>query len=104
LLREKIGMEQGTYRVSLAWIPTTTAWSRQAIFKGSKPNLSENNRNEEKSFKRYWKNKGIQGHQIAYQRFGSNKKILNKIDYSKKILSFVTNDIDDLMHGTKMGN
>src|SRR5699024_1742529 len=104
LLRENLNLKQASRRVSLAWIPTITAWSRQAIFKGSKPDLTQTNRNEEKLFKQYWMNKGVQKYQIEYYKFGNDKQIVNDIDFSKKILGFVTNDIDELMHGTVMGN
>jgi hypothetical protein len=53
-----------TSNASLAFIPTITAWSRQAIFKGDKPDLSADNSKEAKLFETYWLNQGVPGFQI----------------------------------------
>src|SRR5690606_19581025 len=54
---------------SLAFIPTITAWSRQAIFKGNKPDLTTDNSNERKLFEGFWTKQGIPRFQIAYTKF-----------------------------------
>ena len=104
VVKDVVGFEKTDDKVSLAWIPTITAWSRQAIFRGGKPDLSEDNRKEKKFFKNYWSRKGVQDYQIDFHRINTNNDEINKIDFSKSVLGFVSNDIDDLMHGTTMGN
>ena len=86
---------------SFAWLPSITAWSRQAILKGKIPNLSENNSKEKQLFEQYWVEKGIATHQVAY----------TKLDYKSEIvypdvthLAIVINDIDEMLHGSIMGN
>ena len=89
---------------TFAWIPTITAWSRQAIFKGDVPELNESNANEEKHLKAYWRNLGYAEHQIEYVKTGVNKPPdLSNIS-SRSIIAFVINDLDDLMHGVLMGD
>ena len=89
---------------TFAWIPTITAWSRQAILKGDVPELNESNSNEEKHFKAYWRNLGNAEHQIEYIKTGVNKPPdLSNIS-SRSIIAYVINDLDDLMHGVLMGD
>jgi hypothetical protein len=101
LLGEELVLEP---KATFAWIPTITAWSRQAIFKGNVPELSENNSNEEKQFINYWKNLGYADHQIQYIKFGVNKPVDTSTIKGKTILGFVANDLDELMHGVLMGD
>lgn len=89
---------------TFAWIPTITAWSRQAIFKGDIPNLDENNSNEEKHFKTYWKNHGYSDHEIEYVKVGVNNPVVKSSIQSRSVLAFVINDLDDLVHGMLMGD
>ena len=89
---------------TFAWIPTITAWSRQAIFKGDIPNLDETNSNEEKQFKAYWKKHGYADHEVEYFKFGINKQVDVSSIHSRSVLAFVVNDLDDLMHGVLMGD
>ena len=90
---------------SLAFIPTITAWSRQSIFKGDKPNLNENNSKEGKLFERFWMNKGIPAHQIQYQRFSVSEPLsANNISDDVALLGLVCNDLDNIMHGSILGN
>ena len=90
---------------SLAYIPTITAWSRQAIFKGDKPDLSEDNSKEKKLFVDYWLRHGIPGYQIAFSKFGVNEPLpVENISADISILGLVCNDLDDIMHGSLMGN
>lgn len=101
LEKESISSE---LKSTFAWIPTITAWSRQAIFKGDVPELTESNSNEEKHFRAYWSNHGYAEHQIDYIKWGINKQTdLSKIR-SRSIIAFVINDLDDLMHGVLMGD
>ena len=90
---------------SLAYIPTITAWSRQAIFKGDKPNLLEDNSKESKLFETYWLSRGVPGYQIAYRKFSVNEPFaLDGIPADTAILGLVCNDLDNIMHGSILGN
>lgn len=94
-----------TSNASLAYIPTITAWSRQAIFKGDKPDLTADNSKEAKLFETYWLNHGLSGFQIVYKKFSINEP-LNLVDISSEtnMLGMVCNDLDDIMHGSILGN
>ena len=102
LKSEGISVKSG---VTCAFIPSITAWSRQAIFKGAKPDLTADNSKEEKLFRQYWENNGINNFQIDFIKKGmvSDSTDLNP-SHSNKIFGIVTNDLDDLMHGTVIGN
>jgi hypothetical protein len=90
---------------SLAYIPTITAWSRQAIFKGDKPDLATDNSKEAKLFEAYWIKQGVQGYQIAYNKFSVNEPlVLSNILQDTTILGLVCNDLDEIMHGSILGN
>ncbi|MBK7887723.1 MAG: PglZ domain-containing protein [Bacteroidetes bacterium] len=90
---------------SLAYIPTITAWSRQAIFKGDKPDLSADNSKEAKLFEAYWIKQGVQGYQIAYKKFSVNEPLeLSDIPQDITTLGLVCNDLDEIMHGSILGN
>lgn len=90
---------------SLAYIPTITAWSRQAIFKGDKPDLTANNSKEGKLFEAFWVKQGVPVFQIVYRKFSTNEPI-DVADISPDIttLGLVCNDLDDIMHGSILGN
>lgn len=90
---------------SLAYIPTITAWSRQAIFKGDKPELSADNSKEGKLFEAFWVKQGIPPHQILYKKFSVNNP-LEIVEISPDItaLGLVCNDLDEIMHGAILGN
>jgi hypothetical protein len=101
---ERAGVNYST-NASLAFIPTITAWSRQAIFKGDKPDLSENNSKEEKLFEAFWRRQGVPDYQIAFMKFGVNEPIrVNEISADTTILGLVCNDLDDIMHGSILGD
>lgn len=90
---------------SLAYIPTITAWSRQAIFKGNTPNILDDNSKEAKLFETYWLNQQVLGYQIAFKKFSVNEPLtLDDIPSDTKILGLVCNDLDVIMHGTFLGN
>jgi hypothetical protein len=82
-----------------SWIPSITQLSRQAIFRGSTPEVEyiQNPRNEEKLFRKYWKNESVLDHQIGY--FYGEDKIEGQLNaYSK--LAWVIKDFDDIMHSS----
>lgn len=90
---------------SLAFIPTITAWSRQAIFKGDKPDLSANNAREAKLFEDYWIKQGVPAYQIAYRKFSISEPVaLHEISADITVLGMVCNDLDEIMHGSILGN
>jgi hypothetical protein len=90
---------------SLAYIPTITAWSRQAIFRGDKPDLSQNNSREGKLFEAYWLNHGASSYQIAFRKFSVDEPLrVDSISPDTTILGLVCNDLDDIMHGSILGN
>lgn len=90
---------------TMAYIPTITAWSRQALFKGNKPNLMETNSKEANLFAEFWKNNGYNDYQIGFLSFGIHKPLdVAAISDSVNILGLVNNDLDDIMHGAVLGN
>jgi PglZ domain len=94
-----------TSNASLAFIPTITAWSRQAIFKGDKPDLSADNSKEAKLFETYWLHQGVPSFQIDFKKFSVNDPIdIESIAPDTTILGLVCNDLDDIMHGSILGN
>jgi hypothetical protein len=94
-----------TSNASLAFIPTITAWSRQAIFRGNKPNLNQDNANEKNQFFEYWGNHGYKPYQVAFRRIGySNPLDFTSIPDDISILGVVCNDLDSIMHGSVLGD
>lgn len=90
---------------SLAFIPTITAWSRQAIFKGDKPDLSADNSKESKLFEAFWVKQGVPMYQIEYRKFSVNEPIqTTNILPDTTTLGLVCNDLDEIMHGSILGN
>jgi len=89
---------------TLAFLPSITAWSRQALLKGSKPDLEKDNSGEEKLFREYWTQKGYQNYQIGHQRFGIEKPVNEGLLVAASVVALVCNDLDDLMHGAVMGD
>jgi hypothetical protein len=84
---------------------STTAWSRQAIFKGDKPDLLEDNSREAKLFEDYWLKHGVSAFQIVFKKFSVNEPFsVNSISSDTTRLGLVCNDLDDIMHGSILGN
>lgn len=85
----------------LAWIPTITAYSRQAIFKGSIPDLNKDSSYEKKFWFDYWQKKHLSEAFINYQKLSlddsDTKKLDSIINYRR--VGLVCNDLDDIMHG-----
>lgn len=90
---------------SLAYIPTITAWSRQAIFKGDKPDLSTDNSKEGKLFEAFWMKQGVPAFQITFRKFSVHEPLqVADISPDTTTLGLVCNDLDEIMHGTILGN
>jgi hypothetical protein len=88
-----------------AFIPTITAWSRQAIFKGDKPDLLADNSKEAKLFEMYWLDHGVPGYQINFMKFSVGQPLsIDSVPADTSILGLVCNDLDDIMHGSILGN
>lgn len=100
LENEKLNVEEKT---TLSWLPSITAWARQSIFAGKKPDLTITNRTEGDLFKKYWIEKHQkQTYQVSYEALKNNEKI--KIPSSDvTVAGFVTNGLDELMHGNILG-
>ena len=97
---EKLSVDE---KPTLSWLPSITAWARQSIFAGRKPDLSINNRTEGELFKKYWIEKHQkQIYQVSYEAIKNNEKIkLPSSDVT--VAGFVTNGLDELMHGNILG-
>jgi len=93
-----------TSNASLAFVPTITAWSRQAIFKGAKPDLMEDNSNEVKLFRAYWLKHHVPAFQIDLQKFSVHAPLVAEdISSDVTVLGLICNDLDDIMHGAVLG-
>jgi len=90
---------------TIAFIPTITAWSRQALFKGSRPDMTTDNHKEGKLFEQYWQTTGLQPNQVQYNTFSFTApfSLMNQSSAVVR-LGLVCNDLDNLMHGTILGN
>lgn len=100
LENEKLNVEEKT---TLSWLPSITAWARQSNFAGKKPDLTITNRTEGDLFKKYWIEKHQkQTYQVSYEAVKNNEKIkLPSSDVT--VAGFVTNGLDELMHGNILG-
>lgn len=100
LENEKLNVEE---KITLSWLPSITAWARQSIFAGKKPDLTITNRTEGDLFKKYWIYKHQkQTYQVSYEAVKNNEKI--KVPSSDvTVAGFVTNGLDELMHGNILG-
>ena len=97
---EKLTVEEKT---TLSWLPSITVWARQSIFAGKKPDLTITNRTEGDLYKKYWIDKHQkQAYQVFYETIKNNEKI--KVPSSDvTVAGFVTNGLDELMHGNILG-
>lgn len=96
LKQKKIAFTEGA---TYAWLPSITAWSRQAIFRGGVPDIY-NRKAEESLFKTYWQNKGQSD--VAFQKLSFLTAETKEIA-TNSILGIVVNDLDEMMHAEKLG-
>lgn len=84
--------------VSLAWMPTITMLSRQAIFRGENPkqDYKQSPENEKKLWMDYWQNHGFSAFEIQYQ---SDKDKFGVEDGVKRY-AYVTMEMDKKMHSS----
>ncbi len=84
--------------VIYSWIPSITQLSRQAIFRGDTPinDYKQGPASEEKLWKNYWLNAGINDFEIRYQHEIID---LSQLDSVTK-LALVFKDLDEKMHSS----
>lgn len=84
--------------VIYSWLPSITQLSRQAIFRGDKPQTDyrQGPASEEKLWKSYWKEKGCHEFEVVYQH--EKTDFSNIVSVSK--LAIVLKDLDDKMHSS----
>ncbi|MFZ4616657.1 MAG: PglZ domain-containing protein [Rectinemataceae bacterium] len=87
-----------------SYLPSITAWSRQALFRGGKPDLSVGTEVEKKTFSDYWQSRGYAESEIAYGRFDSMTPLELSSYPGVEAIGAVCTDLDDLMHGALLGN
>jgi len=83
---------------TMAWLPTITSLSRQAIFRGAPPlsDYTQSPANEKTLWCNYWNSKGLSDYQPQYLSDSSEFAI----DERTTRLAYVTVDIDEAMHST----
>lgn len=92
-----IGIEP-TEGHTLAWIPTITMLSRQAIFRGAAPHgdYKQSPANEQRLWRDYWRNRGLQDFALQYiadkDEFAINEGVTR--------LAYVTVEMDEKMHSS----
>lgn len=100
LLKDYLKKEGLSFKDStlLAWLPTITMLSRQAIFRGEAPNgdYVQNPTNERKLWYDYWRGKGMSDYRIQYLR--DNEEFA--INEGVTRLSYVTVEMDEKMHSS----
>jgi len=102
LSSQKTQLETGA---TFAFIPSITAFSRQSLLRGAYPDLTQDNSKESQLFKEYWLGKGKQAHQIQYVKFGVSAPFqVENLSNSVDMLALVCNDLDDIMHGSTLGD
>lgn len=83
---------------TLAWLPTITMLSRQAIFRGEAPKLDykQSTDNEERMWRQFWQGKGFSSFAIQYlcdkDEFAINEETMR--------LAYVTVEMDKKMHSS----
>lgn len=94
-------MQQGLHPqgdVTLAWIPTITMLSRQAIFRGDYPlqDYKQSPENERKLWEQYWKKENFSPFEIQYL-YDKDEFAINE---GVKRLAYVTVEMDEKMHSS----
>lgn len=97
-LLKKVLPEVISEDVIYSWIPSITQLSRQAIFRGNIPqnDYKQGPINEEKLWKSYWTNTGIEEYKIRYNH--ETIDLDNIINISK--FAIVFKDLDEKMHSS----
>lgn len=84
------------YDACFSWLPSTTELSRQAIFRGDRPQetYNQNPHNEEKLWDEFWLEKRVPGSLAYYQYDGD----MDDVPPMRKYVGYVTIDLDEKMH------
>lgn len=99
-------------RSLFAWIPTLTTISRQALLSGKiplsiEPFLRSTNR-EEKLWKNFWEDNGVDSENIFYDKLVGDKGELDalhkKIRSGSKAAAIIIGKIDSIAHGQQQGS
>ena len=95
-LETKLGVMTDTECI-YSWLPSTTEWSRQAIFRGGHPeeNYVQNPTSEKAIWKAFWKDNGCSDFQIGYQHAGTIQE-----ESSVTRMAYVEVDLDEKMHSS----
>ena len=90
-------------KASLSWLPSITAWARQSLFSGERPDTSIDNHTEGTLFIEYWTKKQHRNkYQVSYQKLP--KDCCPSVPAQDiTVAGYVSNALDDLMHGTVLG-
>lgn len=98
--KEGLAVEE---KATLSWLPSITAWARQSIFAGKKPNLLIDNATEGDLFKKYWMEKYQKMYyQVSYEKIKTEHK-LSVPSPDVSVAGFVVNALDEMMHGNILG-
>ena len=86
------------YEASMAWLPSVTELSRQAIFGGIIPSTSysQSPHTEQKLWEEFWKSKHVPIPNIYYQHSGELTPNVNSTR-----VGYVNTDLDDMMHSAR---
>jgi hypothetical protein len=100
LLRDCLKQAQLTIEehCTLAWMPSITMLSRQAIFRGEDPkqDYKQNPENEKKLWTEYWQRRGFSSYEIQYL-YDTDEFAINE---GVKRLAMVTVEMDEKMHSS----
>ena len=99
-------------RAVFSWIPTLTSVSRQAIFAGQAPMYFPNSititAKEPRLWAKFWENNGLTAAAVGYAKALRSGPDLAKVDLllshpKLKVLGLVVDQVDQMIHGTKLG-
>lgn len=116
VLRDVLQDQTGSVRIVensvFAWIPTTTAVSRQAAFSGKVPMYFVSSINttdkEPKLWEKFWLDNGISANKVGFIRNLGTSESFNQIEELMdrphlKTVALVVNTVDKIMHGMQLG-
>jgi hypothetical protein len=113
IARRELQRQQETWQFDTApvfsWVPTLTPVARQAIFAGVPPlrfadSLTTTSKDAIR-WEEFWRQHGLEGRQVHYALHRpARERIIQSIDLSEvRALGVVVPDIDEMLHGQKLG-